>query len=83
MSEIELSIAEATAQIHAVGDPVSYRGCLWYLIRRKEERTEAAIKILDEAGLLERWSKKTPNLVRVDERPSDESESREEPQPAS
>lgn len=59
------SIDNAISYIQTIGDPVTYRGKRWYLIRRENSFTTAALIALHDAELLERWSSKTPNLVRI------------------
>ncbi len=64
-------IRRAKCLIENVGDPVTYRGIKWFYLRKPDATIGRAVKMLEDVGLLKRWSKKTPNVVRFKEGKSD------------
>jgi hypothetical protein len=50
--------------IENVGDPVVYRNVKWYYLRSMTEAVKRAVKLLEEARELKRWSEKTRDVIR-------------------
>lgn len=58
-------IRRACRLIENEGESVVYRGEQWWYLRRYYAWTRDAVRLLESKGKLIRWSRKTPNLVRV------------------
>ena len=62
---IENQLNRARALIENEGDPVTYHGVHWFYLRKKTTAVKRALVILEEAGMVERWSSVSPDLVRL------------------
>ena len=60
----ESQLRRARTLVENEGDPVVYRGVRWLYIRRMEGAVKRAVRLLEAAGELKRWSEKTRDVIR-------------------